>query len=180
MTRRTTCTLAVAATVALAPAVALANGGSGPQGELVICHEGDTLTIPAAQWWPYGYLGATKGACPEPTPTATPVATPETTPTSTPESSPTPRPTPEPTVVPTATQPTPIVSPVLPVLTPAPEPTPASTPVASSTAVVPRPAHTGQGTADRAGGLRAALLAPTVAVALLFGARTATRERGAR
>ncbi|MCK9487777.1 MAG: hypothetical protein M0R73_13980 [Dehalococcoidia bacterium] len=198
MTRRTTCTLAVGAVVALAPAVALANGGSGPQGTIEICHEGGTLTIPAAQWWPYGYLGATKGACPEPsaTPTATPVVTPEPTPTSTPESSVTPTPydgdyvptgptsggygiataTPTPVAAATPLPPTILQEP-----TPAPiaAPTPTVTPVASSTAVVPRPADTGHGDSGRSHPLRAVLIAPTVAVALLFGARTTTRERGA-
>lgn len=193
MTRRTTCAVAVGAVVALAPAVALANGGSGPQGTLVICHEGETLTIPAAQWWPYGYLGATKGACPEPsaTPAATPAVTPEPSPTVTPTpydgdyvpTGPTSggygiaTATPTPVATPTPPPPT-----ILPEPTPAPTaaPTPARTPVASSTAVVPWPAHTGQGAADRAGGLRAALLAPTVAVALLFGGWATTRERGER
>lgn len=193
MTRRTTCAVAVGAVVALAPAVALANGGSGPQGELVICHEGETITIPASQWWPYGYLGATKGACPEPsaTPAATPAVTPEPSPTVTPTpydgdyvpTGPTSggygiaTATPTPVATPTPPPPT-----ILPEPTPAPTaaPTPARTPVASSTAVVPRPANTGHGAADRAGGLRAALLAPTVAVALLFGGRATTRERGTR
>lgn len=207
MTRRTTCAVAVGAVVALAPAVAFANGGSGPQGTLVICHEGETLTIPAAQWWPYGYLGATKGACPEPTPTVTPTPTPTATPSPTPESTPSPTATPAVTPEPTPTS-TPVSSPTptevpydggyvptgptsggygIATDTPTPEPptilpepTPTRTPVASSTAVVPRPADTGQGAADRAGGLRAALLAPTVAVALLFGGRATTRERGTR
>ena len=166
---------------------ALANGGSGPQGTLEICFEDATLTIPAAQWWPYGYLGATKGACPEPTPSptpeptptpvaaATPVVTPEPTPTSTPGSSPTPRPMPEPTPEVTPTPAVPVTDP-----TPTPTPTPEQTPVASSTAVVPRPADTGHGDSGRSHPLRAVLIAPTVAVALLFGARVTTRERGAR
>lgn len=179
MNRRTAGIVGLAAAAALIPAsgVVAHGGGSGPQGTLVICHEGQTLTIAAADWWPYGYAGATKGECPTETPTPTPTEEPTPTPTEEPTETPTESPTPPPEETPTET-PTPEPTaterperasrprpPVLlaPPATVAEEPTPVVTPYviempveetpapvvrASSTYAVPQPASTGHGVTE--------------------------------